>query len=155
MKWQNSQKALLRLEKFVRILVSCCVRQFTMFKKVLVVDDDAHIREIAQMSLEDDFEVIMASSGNEAILLSEKLKPDFILLDRMMPEMDGIMTLKRLRESPELAKIPVIFLTAKVQKHEMDSYAQYKVAGVIAKPFDPMTLPAEILELLHQQIGTL
>jgi two-component system, OmpR family, response regulator len=120
-----------------------------MYRKVLIVDDDAHIREIAQMSLEDDFEVMLASSGHEALAVAAGEKPDFILLDRMMPGMDGITTLSRLRQDPELAAIPVIFLTAKVQKHELDSYAQYKVAGVIAKPFDPMTLPAEILEILN------
>lgn len=119
-----------------------------MFNKVLIVDDDANVREIAQMSLEDDFEVITAASGREAIEMAPGAKPDFILLDRMMPGMDGIVTLAKLRENPLLAKIPVIFLTAKVQKHEIDAYSQYDVAGVIAKPFDPMTLTGEILDML-------
>ena len=78
--------------------------------------------------------------------------PDVILLDVMMPGMDGITALKKLRETYKDALPPVIFMTAKAQRHEVQSYYQLGVAGVIIKPFDPLTLPSEIQDILNSKV---
>lgn len=117
----------------------------------MIVDDDPNIREIAQMSLEDEWSVILADSGSAALEMVAVEKPDLILLDRMMPGMDGLTTLEQLRLKPEGASVPVIFLTAKVLSQELDDYKCLDVAGVLAKPFDPMTLSDEIEKLLEKQ----
>ncbi len=121
-------------------------------KKVLLVDDDPRIRKIAQISLEGvgGWNVSMVSSGFEAIEVAVREKPDVILLDVMMPEMDGPTTLAKIREKEEIAGIPVIFFTAKVQKHELDAYLALGAAGIISKPFDPMKLPGEISEIVDR-----
>ncbi|MBX9571222.1 MAG: response regulator [Candidatus Obscuribacterales bacterium] len=120
-------------------------------EKVLLVDDDPRIRKIAQISLQGvgGWNVRAVSSGFEALEAASSDRPDVILLDVMMPEMDGPTTLARLRENAELASIPVIFFTAKVQKQEVDSYLALGAAGIISKPFDPMKLPGEIEEILR------
>lgn len=117
-------------------------------QKLLLVDDDANIRLLAGMSLEDDWDVVSAASGAEALSLAAQEKPDLILLDRMMPGMDGLETLSKLREMPDTKDTPVIFLTAKVQKHEVNDLDRQDIRGVLTKPFDPMTLTEEILKLL-------
>lgn len=119
-------------------------------QKVLMVDDDQDIRRICQVSLTHvgKWKVFLASSGFEALETASREKPDVILLDVMMPGMDGPTTLSKLREDPDLAAVPVILMTAKVQKHEVEKYTSLGAAGVISKPFDPMTLPAEIKRLL-------
>lgn len=121
-----------------------------MVERVLLVDDDPRIRKIAQIALEGvaRWQVSLAASGFEALDAAVKERPDVILLDVMMPEMDGPTTLARLRECKDTAAIPVIFFTAKVQKHEIDSYLALGAAGIISKPFDPMTLPREISDIL-------
>lgn len=120
-------------------------------QKILLVDDDPHIREIAQISLEDDFQVVLAASGPEALSLSQAESPDLIILDMMMPGMDGVTTLAKLRENAQTASIPVIFMTAKVQAQELDSYRALDVAGVLSKPFDPMKLPSEIKRIVENR----
>lgn len=119
---------------------------------VLVVDDEPHIRRIGELSLKNvgHMAVVLASSGAEAIALASAQQPDAILLDVMMPGMDGPMTLGSLRERSETAKIPVIFMTAKVQKQEVERYLRLGAAGVISKPFDPMTLADEIRRICAQ-----
>lgn len=119
-------------------------------KKILLIDDEDNIRLIAQIGLEDrpDWQVLSAASGSEGLILAAQEKPDLILLDVMMAGMDGKMTLTKLRESPVTAKIPVIFMTAKAQKHELEAYAGLCVAGVITKPFDPTCLSEEIERLI-------
>lgn len=121
-------------------------------EKVLLVDDDPRIRKIAQISLEGvgGWKVSLVASGFEAIEAATKEKPDVILLDVMMPEMDGPTTLAKIRENKEIAEVPVIFFTAKVQKQELDSYLALGAAGIISKPFDPMKLPAEIQEIVDR-----
>ncbi|MBY0551436.1 MAG: response regulator [Candidatus Obscuribacterales bacterium] len=123
-----------------------------MVERVLLVDDDPRIRKIAQIALQGvaHWHVSLAASGFEALVAAAKDRPDVILLDVMMPEMDGPTTLARLKESEQTATIPVIFFTAKVQKHELDSYLALGAAGVISKPFDPMTLPQEITDILER-----
>jgi len=114
--------------------------------RVLVVDDEPHIRRIGELALRSvgGLEVHLAASGAEAVELAAAERPDVILLDVMMPGMDGPTTLGTLRERPETARIPVIFMTAKVQKHEVERYLRLGAAGVIAKPFDPMRLPDDV-----------
>jgi two-component system OmpR family response regulator len=112
--------------------------------RILLVDDDENIRTIAMLSLEDDFQVEIATSGQAALQQALKNKPDLILLDVMMPGLDGKATFEKLQEIPELAKIPVVFMTAKVQIHEIDFYLKLGAAGVITKPFDPMTLAGDV-----------
>jgi CheY-like chemotaxis protein len=119
-------------------------------KSVLLVDDEPDIRTIGAMSLRrvGKWEVRAASSGAEAIALAKESVPDLVLLDVMMPELDGPATLEKLREHPELAAVPVIFMTAKVQAREVERWLAIGAIGVIRKPFDPMTLPTEIRSLV-------
>lgn len=118
--------------------------------KVLLIDDDEDIRSLGQLSLEDigQFETVIAASAREGIELAVATLPDLILLDVMMPDMDGFATLEELRSSPELKDIPVIFLTASGRPEDVDSYRRRGALGFIPKPFDPMTLPAQIRELI-------
>jgi CheY-like chemotaxis protein len=115
-------------------------------RKVLMVDDEPDIRRVGQMSLElvGQLSVVLAASGDEAVEIALREQPDVILLDVMMPRLDGPATLARLKQRAETAGIPVIFLTAKVQRHEVERYLAEGASGVIFKPFDPMTLPQEI-----------
>lgn len=110
--------------------------------RILFVEDDPDIQTIAHLGLQavGGFTVKICSSGREAVEVAPTFNSDLILLDVMMPGMDGISTLKALRELPSTANTPVIFLTAKVQTHEVTSYKELGVLDVIAKPFDPMTL---------------
>jgi CheY-like chemotaxis protein len=118
--------------------------------KVLVIDDEEDIREVAGLTLElkEGWEVAAAGSGAEGLKLARDAAPDAILLDVMMPDMDGPTTLGLLRKLPETRSIPVIFLTAKVQAADRRRYLEMGVSGVIAKPFDPLTLGRAICECL-------
>lgn len=117
---------------------------------IMMVDDDPCIRKVAQMSLSrvGKWAVVLADSGTKALELMTQTKPDVILLDVMMPGMDGPTTFKKLKESADITHTPVIFMTAKVLKQELESYCQLGAAGVITKPFDPMTLPHEIRNIV-------
>lgn len=119
-------------------------------RRVLMVDDEPDIRRIGQLSLQrvGGLEVLLAASGDEALELAARERPDVVLLDVMMPLVDGPTTLARLRARPETAAIPVIFMTAKVLPHEVQRFRELGAAGVIAKPFDPMTLPSEVKRIL-------
>ena len=115
-------------------------------RRVLCVEDDPDIRGLVELALGTvaGFEVHGCASGAEALEKAPRLRPDVVLLDVMMPEMDGIETYERLRAGPETADLPVIFMTAKVQREEVERYRRLGARGVIAKPFDPMTLGDEI-----------
>ncbi len=119
--------------------------------KVLLVDDEEDIRKIGRLSLEavGKFKVMMAASASEALLLARSEPPDLILMDMMMPGMDGLSALAELQRDPALKAIPVLFMTAKVQRSEVDHYLSVGAIGVIQKPFDPMTLPAEIKRIME------
>ncbi len=121
-------------------------------KKVLLVDDDQNIRFVVQMSLEGltDWKVVTADSGKAALAMAPIELPDLIMLDVMMPEMDGPTTFMKLQENADMRSIPVIFMTAKVQTHELENYLNIGAVGVISKPFDPMTLPDEIKKILSR-----
>ncbi|HVK56005.1 MAG TPA: response regulator [Burkholderiales bacterium] len=115
-------------------------------QRLLYVEDEPDIRAIARIALETvgGFEIKMCSSGQEAIDSAPAFIPDLILLDVMMPGLDGPSTLKALRALPEIKEIPVIFMTAKVQAHETAHYRELGAVGVISKPFDPMMLAENI-----------
>jgi CheY-like chemotaxis protein len=119
-------------------------------KKILVVDDELNIREVTQMSLEmvGGHQVIQAESGAEAIKKASSEQPDAILLDVMMPDMDGPTTFGLLQDEPATADIPVILLTAKIQPADKQRFEELGVAGWISKPFDPMTLSQDIARVL-------
>lgn len=120
--------------------------------RVLLVDDEPDIRQIAELSLRAvaRWEVVAAGSGRQAVEVAEASRPDVILLDVMMPSMDGPTTLGELRRSPALRGVPVIFMTAKAQKHEIERYLALGASGVIIKPFDPMSLAAEIRRIVER-----
>ena len=113
--------------------------------KILYVEDEADIREIARFALEDeDFELLFCESGMEALKKAAAYQPDLILLDVMMPEMDGPTTLIKLRELDGMATVPVIFLTAKVHPNDVSKFIKLGSLDVIPKPFDPMQLASQI-----------
>ena len=125
-------------------------------KKILYVEDDLDIQVIAMIALEHvgGFTVRACSSGAEALAVAPEFQPDLILLDVMMPGMDGFATLAALRREDSTAAIPVIFMTAKVQGYEIADYHKAGALGVIAKPFDPMTLAAQIRTLWARATST-
>jgi CheY-like chemotaxis protein len=112
--------------------------------RVLHVDDEADIREVVEIALglDSDLATRSCASGEEALATAAAWSPHIILLDVMMPAMDGPATLKRLRERRETAEIPVVFMTARAQSREIESFKSLGAVGVIPKPFDPMTLAA-------------
>ncbi len=120
--------------------------------RILIIDDEDDIREVTQLSLEiiAGWETLVASSGVEGLQLAAQEKPDAILLDVMMPEMDGPTTFKKLQSDPTTQSIPVILLTAKVRSHQSkDQFSDLGVAGVIAKPFEA----TELVNQITQSIG--
>ena len=119
-------------------------------KRILVIDDDEDIQDVARVALEvvGGWEVITASSGSEGLSLAVTEQPDAILLDVMMPDLDGIATLKQLKANPTTQPIPVILLTAKVQSSDRDRFAQLDIIAIIAKPFKTMLLADQVAEIL-------
>lgn len=115
-------------------------------RSILLVEDDPDIRDIAQMTLEalGGYDVAAAGSGPEALVLASGAAPDLVLMDYMMPGMDGGQVLARLREIPTLADTLVVFLTAKVRPEEVARLKALGAAEVIAKPFEPAELPAKL-----------
>jgi CheY-like chemotaxis protein len=121
-------------------------------KRLLIVDDDEDIRRVAQLSLEriGGFRVLEAETGEAALAMAKAPsdRPDAILLDVMIPDMDGPAMLERLKREDSTRDIPVIFLTAKTQRQDLDRYRALGAAGVIKKPFDPMSIARELKALL-------
>lgn len=119
-------------------------------RRVLVVDDEDDIREVVQVSLEliGGWTVLTARSGREGLARAGSDRPDAILLDVMMPDLDGPTTFRLLQASPATRNIPVILLTARVQGADRRRFASLGVAAVIAKPFDPLKLPGQVAEAL-------
>ncbi len=114
--------------------------------RILHVDDEPDIREVVEISLglDPNFSVRGCASGSEALTAAAGWSPNLILLDVMMPGMDGPTTLKHLRQSPQTAEIPVVFMTARAQPRELEHFVSLGAEGVIPKPFDPMTLAASV-----------
>ena len=127
-----------------------------MSRRVLIVDDDESLREIAALSMGavGGHNVVTASSGAEALASAASEPPDVILLDVMMPGLNGPDTVARLQADPRTREIDVILLTAKVQPSERTEFSRLVgVAGVIGKPFDPMTLAQQVADILGWQGG--
>jgi CheY-like chemotaxis protein len=121
-------------------------------RRILIIDDEEDIREVAALSLETTagWEIVTASSGADGIRAAANSNPypDAILMDVMMPEMDGPTTFRLMQQNPDLAGIPVLLLTAKVQGVDQRRFAGLGVSAVLFKPFNPMTLAAQISEKL-------
>lgn len=124
-------------------------------ERILYVEDDLDIQTVAKLALEvvGGFTVKICSSGEQALLEAEQFLPDLILLDVMMPGMDGPSTLSALRKLPLLEQTPVAFMTAKVQPHEIDQLTALGAESVIAKPFDPMVLSGQVRRIWEQSRG--
>lgn len=118
-------------------------------KKIMYAEDDEDIRTIVKICIDNfsDWEIEFAENGKILLDKVSDYNPDLILMDVMMPEMDGITTLKHLREKPQTSLIPVIIMSAKVQEAEIEEYKQQDILGVISKPFEPTQLVPQILEL--------
>ena len=121
-----------------------------MSHRILIIDDEDDIRQVAALSLETvaGWDVIVASSGAQGLQRAVEHQPDAILLDVMMPGMDGPTTFRELRKNPATAHIPVLLLTAKVQSSDRRRFADLGVQAVLFKPFDPMTLHNQIASAL-------
>ncbi len=118
-------------------------------KSILLVEDEADIRKIISVALGDigGFDVEVCSSGHEALKIIQTCQPDLVILDVMMPGMDGPTTLQEIRTFEAFKNLPVIFMTAKVQPHEISEYMTLGVLDVITKPFDPVTLSQQIKDI--------
>ncbi|QLE57696.1 response regulator [Nostoc sp. TCL26-01] len=119
-------------------------------KRILVVDNEQYIQEVAKICLETvaGWQVMTASSGKEGIDKAQADQPDAILLDVMMPEMDGIATFEKLQANLVTKEIPVILLTAKIQASDRRRYSQLGIVSAIAKPFDPLELANQVATAL-------
>jgi CheY-like chemotaxis protein len=118
--------------------------------RILIIDDEDDIREVAALSLETvaGWQVYMANSGAQGLARAIEYQPDAILLDVMMPGMDGPTTFRELRKNPATARIPVLLLTAKVQSSDQRRFADLGVEAILFKPFDPLTLSHQIADVL-------
>lgn len=118
--------------------------------RIVYVDDEPDIREIATMALEVDpeFDVVTCHSGEAALDVIPRFRPHLILLDCVMPGIDGPETLKRLRQLPELSDVPVAFVTARIQSHEVARLFSLGATGVVPKPFDALTLAETVKRFL-------
>ena len=126
---------------------------YTAPQRVVYVDDDDDIRQIASfaLALNPDISVQTCDSGEAALALLPLAMPEFILLDVMMPGLDGPATLARIRANPQLAHIPVAFITARNLPGDSERFMAMGVVGVIPKPFDPMTLASQVSELWRRR----
>ena len=123
--------------------------------KLLYIDDDDDIREIAELSLaiDPEYRIWTAASGREGLDVAAAIRPDVILLDVMMPEMDGPETFAALAREEDLRAIPVIFITARTQSHQVAELQALGAAGVIEKPFDPLSLAEQVRGCLGDNFG--
>ncbi len=130
-------------------------KQQNLPQKILYVEDDPDIRAVAEIALEDvgGFLAAICESGAEAVERAPEFEPELILLDVMMPGMDGPTTLQALRELDGMETVPVIFMTARLQKSEIEEYQALGALGVIPKPFDPMNLSEQIAQILADAVG--
>jgi len=120
--------------------------------KIMLVEDEPDIREIASLALTElgGFNLTLCESGQQALDKLPAALPQLVLLDVMMPDMDGPTTLQKLRTMSEMKNVPVIFMTARVQANEVEEYLKLGALGVIPKPFDPATLSTEIIKIWNE-----
>jgi CheY-like chemotaxis protein len=132
-----------------RDALSKTARPAATLTRVIVAEDDPDIRAVTELALRrvGRLDVTCCADGAVALELTLRLVPDLILLDVMMPVMDGIEVLDRLKRMPAAAHIPVVFMTARVQPSDLERYYAHGAIAVIAKPFDPMTLPQQLRQL--------
>ncbi|WP_066018644.1 response regulator [Endozoicomonas atrinae] len=122
---------------------------------ILYAEDDQDIRSIVEMTLRNfsDFKLISCNDGREALELAEDITPDMVLLDVMMPNVDGLTVLNRLKELDAYRRVPIVLMTAKVQKHEVEQFKELGATDVIIKPFDPLTLVDRIVDIWNEYHG--
>lgn len=127
----------------------------SILKKIMLVEDEKDIQTVAKFALEKigHFEVHYCSSGKEALSEFPKYEPQIVLLDMMMPEMDGMMTLAELKKLPHFKNCLVIFMTAKVQPSEVEEYKSKGAVDVIPKPFNPKDLPTQLNTIWEKHQG--
>ena len=127
-----------------------------MTKRILVIDNEPYIQEVAQICLYTvaSWQVTCAGSGSEGLRKAEVEQPDAILLDVMMPDLDGPTTFQKLRANPATRHIPVILLTAKMQASDRRRYADMGMPHAIAKPFNPLELASQVAEALGWSLDT-
>jgi CheY-like chemotaxis protein len=120
-----------------------------MAKRILLIDDEPDVRQVLQLTLEleQGWQVLTAASGAEGITTAIAAQPDAILLDIMMPELDGVATLTQLQALPETHNIPVIFLTAKLET-EQSRYTQTAATAVLSKLIDPLSFGTQVASIL-------
>ncbi|MEI6331389.1 MAG: response regulator [Pseudanabaena sp. ELA645] len=120
-------------------------------KTILLIDDEPNLAEVISICLSSfkGWNVKVANSGKIGLSIVQTVQPDAILLDVMMPEMDGLAVYQALQKNPETQNIPVIFLTAKVQASDLKKFAELGVLGTIAKPFEPLVIADQITQLLN------
>jgi CheY-like chemotaxis protein len=125
-----------------------------ILKRILYVEDEPDIRTVTEMALNalGGFNLEVCCDGFEAVKKGPGFEPDLMILDVMMPGMDGPSTMNALRKFPELSDTPVVFMTAKIQTHEVEKYLKMGAAGVISKPFDPMTLAQDVQDIWDKQV---
>jgi CheY-like chemotaxis protein len=123
-------------------------------KRILIVDDDDDIREVAQLSLEmlASWQVLTAASGGEGLMAAQTQQPDAIILDYRLPDTDAIAVLVRLQANLKTSQIPVILLTAKDRFEDSDRLETLGVKAILAKPFDPVNLAAQIADVLNWEL---
>lgn len=123
------------------------------FERILYVEDDPDIRAVAELALVDvgGFVALLCESGQRALEEIDRFQPDLVLLDVMMPGMDGPETLHALQQRAGGLSVPVVFMTARLQPSEIQEYEELGAIGVIPKPFDPMTLAEQIRRLVAEQ----
>jgi len=116
-------------------------------KRILVVDDEARVREMIDFRLRlFGYEVLQAKDGNEALAVAAKEKPDLVLLDVMMPELDGFQVCKRLKQHEETREIPVVMLTAKAEAKDVTRAFDSGAVDYVVKPYDPMVLQQKVMQ---------
>jgi CheY-like chemotaxis protein len=119
-------------------------------KRILICDDDPVILRLLQVNLElEGYEVLQAHHGEEAVEIATAERPDLVILDIMMPRLDGYQTAERLKSQDETKEIPVVFVSAKAQQSDIDKGKSYGVADYLTKPFDP----TDLLEIVERLVG--
>ena len=121
--------------------------------RILYVDDESYMRQVGAVTLEKlgGYTVQACASGEEALEVVASFQPDLVLLDVIMPGMDGPATLKALRHMPDMGLLPVVFMTGKAEPEDIKVYQRMGISGVIAKPFDPASLPEQLETIWQQQ----